>query len=80
MEREFPIDGNGLLEEAVAAAAEGESVVLTRDGRPVATVHAKHGRGDPAAARMAVQRIIERGKRLSLEGTPIRDLIDEGRK
>lgn len=58
---------------------QGEEIVITRRGRPVARLVRETANVDRAMARQAAARIIERGKRNTLGGLRIKDLIDEGR-
>lgn len=58
--------------------AEGESITITKHGRPIAVlVPARSGR--PAAAN-AARSLLAFRQRHRLEGVRIRELIDEGRK
>lgn len=59
---------------------QGEEVVITRRGRPVARLVREVPAVDREKARRAAARILERSKRHSLGGIPIRDLVDEGRR
>lgn len=58
----------------------GEEIVITRRGRPVARLIRETPNVNREAAIQAAARIIERGKRNTLGGLRIRDLIDEGRR
>jgi prevent-host-death family protein len=61
---------------------EGEEILITRRGKPVARlVSAAPARPafDREKARAAAERIIERSKGVTLGGLKIKDLINEGR-
>lgn len=82
MEREVPIERDARLEQLVSEAEQGESIVLTRDGVPVATIVPKMTRSeaDRARALQAVEEIKRLSRGQSLDGLSIKDLINEGRK
>ena len=58
----------------------GEEVVITRRGKPVARLVPAEGGFDRQKARQAVDNIIGRSKGVTLGGGKIKNLIDEGRK
>jgi prevent-host-death family protein len=58
---------------------QGEQVVITRRGKPVARLVPNAPGMDREKAGAAAQRIIERSKGITLGGLTIRDLINEGR-
>ena len=58
---------------------QGEEIVITREGRPVARLARAPGVRDPAAAMAAAERIIANRTGRSLGGLTIKDLIEEGR-
>lgn len=58
---------------------QGEEIVITRDGRPVARLARETGVRDPAAALAAAERIIANRKGKSLGGLKIKNLIEQGR-
>jgi prevent-host-death family protein len=68
------------LSELLDRVERGEEVTITRRGRPVARLMRLSRRRDSASALAALQRIVERGKGLSLGGFRIKDLIEEGRR
>lgn len=65
--------------ELLDAAAQGEEIVITRRGRPVARLVGAAPRFDREKARRAVAGILETSKGLTLGGLKIKDLVDEGR-
>jgi prevent-host-death family protein len=58
----------------------GEEVVITRRGKPVARLVRAEAGFDREKARQAVENIIARSKGVTLGGLKIKDLINEGRK
>jgi len=70
------------LSELVAEAAAGESVTITRHGKPVAMlVPVASGSGDrQKKIDAAVAGLLALRRRYPLRGIRLRDLIDEGRK
>ena len=67
------------LSELLDAAENGEEVVITKHGRPVAKL-VPIGGFDRAKAREAADWLIEFRKKHPLRGIKIKDLINEGRK
>jgi len=67
------------LSELLEAAENGEEVVITKHGRPVAKLIAVR-EFDRAKAREAAEWLIEFRKSHSLDGLKIKDLINQGRK
>jgi prevent-host-death family protein len=59
--------------------AQGEEIVITRRGKPVARLVAATPGFDREKARRAVAGILETSKGLTLGGLKIKDLVDEGR-
>ncbi|CAA7623995.1 type II toxin-antitoxin system Phd/YefM family antitoxin [Magnetospirillum sp. UT-4] len=59
---------------------QGEEVVITRHGHPVARLVPPEGGFDRKRAREAAERIWDMGKTARLDGLGIKDLINEGRK
>ena len=57
----------------------GEEIVITRRGKPVARLVPGGPAADHERAGAAARRIREMSKGMTLRGTPIRSLIDEGR-
>lgn len=82
MEREVPIERDAQLEQLVSEAEQGESIVLTRDGVPVATIVPRTTRSDADRARAlkAVEDIRRLRQGVTLGDVTIKDLINEGRK
>jgi len=62
------------LSELVSAAESGETIVLTRNGRPVAELRPVVDEKHQAAARLRARRA------LHVRADEIRALIDEGRR
>ena len=58
----------------------GKEVLITRRGKPVARLVPAEPGFDQAAARRAIEGLIEASKGLSLDGLTIRELIDEGKR
>lgn len=58
---------------------QGEEIVITRRGKPVAKLVPANPGFDKAKARQAIAGLIEASRGLSLGGLKIKDLIDEGR-
>ena len=58
---------------------QGEEIVITRRGKPVAKLVPAIPGFDKAKARQAISGLIEASRGLSLGGLKIRDLITEGR-
>ena len=73
----FEITGNlGALLDLIE---EGEEVVITREGKPVARLVRATVSRDIEAAREAAREIREMRKGVTLRGLKIKDLINEGR-
>lgn len=58
---------------------QGEEIVITREGRPVARLARVQIERDVEQARKAMAEIVEMSKGVTLGGLEIRDLIEEGR-
>jgi prevent-host-death family protein len=58
---------------------QGEEIVITRRGKPVARLIPAALGFDRAKARHAVAGLLETSRGLSLQGLKIKDLINEGR-
>lgn len=67
------------LSELLTAAENGEVVMITKHGRPIAKL-VPIDDFDRAKAREAADWLIEFRKKHSLGGLKIKDLINEGRK
>jgi len=67
------------LSELLDAAENGEEVMITKHGRPVAKL-VPISSFDRAKAREAADWLLEFRKKHSLGGLKIKDLINEGRK
>jgi len=59
---------------------QGEEIIITRDGKPVARLVQAEPDFDRAAALQAAEQIQELSKGQNLQGLSIKDLINEGRK
>jgi prevent-host-death family protein len=70
------------LSELVAQAAAGESVTITRHGKPVAMLVPVVQRGAERQKRIeaAVAGLQALRRRYPLRGLRVKDLVDEGRK
>lgn len=68
------------LGQLLERVEQGETIVITRRGKPVARLAPVGENPDRAAARAAVARLLDRRKGVTLGGISIRDLIDEGRR
>jgi antitoxin (DNA-binding transcriptional repressor) of toxin-antitoxin stability system len=81
MDKEFPVEHDREVERLVEQAERGESVVLTRKGRPVAKIVADVATDDDRTeAIAAMERILAIGTGVSLGGLRFKDLIEAGRK
>lgn len=67
------------LSELLDAAENGEEVMITKHGRPVAKLVPVE-KFDRARARESAEWLLEFRKKHPLRGIRIKDLIDEGRK
>jgi prevent-host-death family protein len=67
------------LSELLLAAENGEEVMITRHGRPVAKL-VPVDEFDRAKVREAIESLMEFRKKHSLGGVRIKDLINEGRR
>jgi prevent-host-death family protein len=70
------VEAKSKLSELVAQAEAGETIILTKNGRPVAEIVGC----SPRLAHEAAERILNRRPKGALRGTSLRELIDEGRK
>ncbi|HEY5426455.1 MAG TPA: type II toxin-antitoxin system prevent-host-death family antitoxin [Candidatus Tumulicola sp.] len=68
-------EGKTHFSALVEAAEHGETIVITRNGRPVAQLGPLTERVE-ADARVALDRILARRLRI---GVPVRELVEEGR-
>jgi prevent-host-death family protein len=67
------------LSELLDAAENGEEVMITKHGRPVAKL-VPVDEFDRAKVREAIESLMEFRKKHSLGGVRIKDLINEGRR
>ncbi len=72
------VDAKARLSELVMAVEAGETILLARNGRPVASLVAAPF--DQAKAHQAIKWIFKNRPRKPLGDLTIRALIDEGRK
>ena len=69
------------LPELLARVAQGESILITKHGQPVAQLVPPEAEDKPASPRGAMRRIRELRKGVTLgHDLTIRDLIEEGRR
>lgn len=68
------------LPKLLDAVEHGETVTITRHGKPVAKLVPIADEKTRAERRAAILRLIEFGKKNTLGGLKIKDLINEGRK
>lgn len=81
MDKEFAVEDDRQVERLVEQAERGESIVLTRDGKPVARIIADvAATEDRSEAIAAMSRILAIGDGVSLGGLRFKDLIEEGRR
>lgn len=81
VQRAYEIAACGDLHDLVEAVEPGSEIALTRDGKVVARLIRDDADRDDEAARVAIDRIMDIGSRLTLgPELSIRALIDEGRK
>jgi prevent-host-death family protein len=72
-------EGKTHFSELVARAEQGEIIIVTRNGRPVAQIGPiTPDRGAKLTAAAAVEALLASHHRL--EGVTIRELIDDGRR
>lgn len=73
-------DAKNTLGSLLDRVEQGEEIVITRRGKPVARLIRENANEDRSEALAAIERILERSKSASLGGLSIRDLIEEGRR
>lgn len=73
-------DAKNTLGSLLDRVEQGEEIVITRRGKPVARLIRENANEDRSDALAAIERILERSKSASLGGLSIRDLIEEGRR
>jgi prevent-host-death family protein len=79
MKRIGAFEAKNRLSELLEAAENGEEVMITKHGRPVAKLTPVDN-FDRARAREAIEWMKEFRKKHPLRGLKIKDLINEGRK
>jgi len=80
MRKAVAVESRDTLESLIDLVEQGDEVIITRDGRPVAKLIRQAGPVDREAARRAAADIIARSKGVTLGGLRIKDLINEGRR
>ena len=80
MEEIGAFEAKNKLSALLERAERGEEFLITRRGKPVAKLGPITSATNRAAAREAAERILERGRAVSLGGLRIADLISEGRR
>lgn len=73
------LDVRTRFDELLGRVANGESVVVTRDGRPFARITPAHD-SDVDRRRQAIARLRSFSRGQTLDGVSVRSLIDEGRR
>jgi prevent-host-death family protein len=68
------------LGQLLDTVERGEEVVITRHGRAVARMVPTAASHDREKARRVANQLLEAGRRLTLGGLKIKDLIGEGRR
>ena len=74
------IDAKARLGELLDKVETGETVVITRDGRPVAHLVPARAGSSATTSAAAIEEWIQARKGITLGGLRVRDLIDEGRR
>ncbi len=70
-------EGKTHFSALINEAERGETIVITKNGRPVAQIGPVQGNPEPDDLDMVVERILARKLRV---GIPAKELIDEGRR
>jgi prevent-host-death family protein len=73
------LEAQSTLGSLLDLVADGEEVVITRRGEPVARLVREARFFDRERARRAAADVVEAGKGVTLAGLDLRELIDEGR-
>jgi prevent-host-death family protein len=76
--RAFEVDET--LGELFDRVENGEAVIITRHGKPIARVSPLPPEHDRSEARAAGKRLRESRRGVTLGGLSIREMIDEGRR
>ena len=74
------IDAKANLPELLQRVEAGETIVITRDGQPVAHLVPAPARPTTNGTAALIERWIESRKGVTLGGLRARDLINEGRR
>jgi antitoxin (DNA-binding transcriptional repressor) of toxin-antitoxin stability system len=74
------LDARARLPQLLEKVEAGETVVITRDGRPVAHLVPAPAAPPKAGAAALIEQWIEARKGVTLGGLRVRDLIEEGRR
>ena len=72
-------EAKNTFESLLDLVADGEEIVITRRGKPVARLVREESCIDREKARRAAANIIDAGKGVTLDGLSLRELIDDGR-
>lgn len=81
METIGTFEAKNRLSELLDRVQKGEEITITRNGKPVARLVAPADDEErKAKARAAAERIRQMRKGVTLDGIPIKDLIEEGRR
>jgi prevent-host-death family protein len=73
-------DAKNTLGTLLDLVEQGQEVVITRHGKPVARLVAPSVRSESDTAMKVVEQIKAMRKGVTLGGVPIKDLIEEGRR
>ena len=81
METIGTFEAKNRLSELLDRVQKGEEITITRNGKPVARLVAPADDQErKVQARAAAERIRQMRKGVTLDGIPIKDLIEEGRR
>lgn len=72
-------DAKTHLSALLDRVAKGEKIAITRHGVPVAVLTPPE-ESVPRERQRAIEKLLELGKRQSLKGIPLRELIETGRR
>lgn len=79
MERIGAYEAKTHLPRLLKLVAQGEKIIITKHGVPVATLQAP-GQAKSTPARDVIKEIREFRRKHSLDGLSLKELIDEGRR
>jgi prevent-host-death family protein len=80
METVGAFEAKTYLPKLLERVSQGEEIVITRHGTPIAKLVPFEKKRDPEKIREAIRQMKEFGKRHSLGGVSLRSLIEEGRR